>query len=56
MTLRDLMGHEDAKTTQRYVAVTSADKRNAIEHAFGQQAGNTLPKGAEDLKTLVEKL
>src|SRR3954462_15847487 len=43
MTLRDLMGHEDMKTTQRCVTVTSADKRNAIERASGQQVGNTLP-------------
>lgn len=56
MTLRDLMGHEDAKTTQRYVTVTSADKRNAIERAFGQQVGNTLPTKAEDPQILVEKL
>ena len=44
MTLRDLMGHEDVKTTQRYIAVTSADKRNAIKRAFGQQVGNKLPR------------
>jgi integrase len=56
MTLRDLMGHEDASTTQRYVTVTSADKRNAIERGLGQQVGNTLPKGAEDPQILVEKL
>jgi len=55
MTLRDLMGHEDAKTTQRYVTVTSADKRNAIEHAFGQQAGKVMPAKAEDPQILVEK-
>ena len=56
MTLRDLMGHADASTTQRYVTVTSADKRNAIERAFGQQVGNRLPKQAEDPQILVEKL
>jgi len=56
MTLRDLMGHEDVKTTQRYVTVTSADKRNAIERAFGQQVGNTLPKEAEDPRSSFEKL
>ena len=55
MTLRDLMGHEDASTTQRYVTVTSADKRDAIERAFGQQVGNMLPKEAEDPRILVEK-
>ena len=42
MTLRDLMGHYDVKTTQRYVTVTSADKRAAIDRAFGQQAGNRI--------------
>jgi integrase len=56
MTLRDLMGHADASTTQRYVTVTSADKHNAIERAFGQQVGNMLPKKAEDPQILVEKL
>jgi integrase len=56
MTLRDLMGHEDASTTQRYVTLTSTDKRNAIERTFGQQVGNTLPNGAEDPQILVEKL
>jgi len=56
MTLRDLMGHADASTTQRYVTVTSADKHNAIERAFGQQVGNMLPKRAEDPEILVEKL
>ena len=55
MTLRDLMGHADVATTQRYITVTSADKRNAIERAFGQQVGNTLPKRAEDPEILVEK-
>ena len=40
MTLRDLMGHADASTTQRYVTVTSADKRNAIERAPGQRWSN----------------
>jgi hypothetical protein len=56
MTLRDLMGHADASTTQRYVTVTSADKQNAIERAFAQQVGNMLPKRAEDPQILVEKL
>jgi site-specific recombinase XerD len=45
MVLRDLLGHEDVQTTQRYVSVSSADKRNAIRAAFsrsaGQQLGNT---------------
>ncbi|HWO23521.1 MAG TPA: AAA family ATPase [Kofleriaceae bacterium] len=36
MTLRDLMGHAYASMTQRYVTVTSADKRSAIERTFGQ--------------------
>lgn len=47
-TLRDLMGHTDVKTTLRYVTVTSDDRRNAIQRAFGlmglgpfgQQVGN----------------
>ncbi|HEX2692250.1 MAG TPA: site-specific integrase [Kofleriaceae bacterium] len=60
MTLRDLMGHADASTTQRYVTVTSADKRKRHRARAwatgGQQMGNTLPKGAEDPQILVEKL
>lgn len=44
MTLRDLMGHADVQTTQRYVTVTSADKANAIHLAFGQRVGNGIPK------------
>ncbi len=50
------MGHADASTTQRYVTATSADKRNAIERALGQQVGNKLPMKAEDPQILVEKL
>ena len=46
MTLRDLMGHYDVKTTQRYVTVTSADKRNAIEQAFGAERATD---GQQDL-------
>jgi len=49
------MGHADASTTQRYVTVTSAEKWNAIERAFGQQVRNMLPKKAEDPQILVEK-
>jgi len=37
MTLRDVMGHEDAKTTQGDITVTSADKRHATERAFWQR-------------------
>jgi len=53
---RVMTGHANASTTQRYVTVTSADKRNAIERALGQQVGNMLPKRAEDPQILVEKL
>ncbi len=35
-TLRELAGHKDLKTTQRYVSVTIKDKRNAIEQLEDQ--------------------
>lgn len=50
MTLRDLMGHEDAKTTQRYVTVTSADKRNAIELAFGGRDGQVTDRSTASVE------
>jgi len=56
MTLRDLMGHEDAKPTQRYVTAMSADKRKRHRARVRAPVGNPLPAKAEDPRSSFEKL
>lgn len=51
--LQALLGHADVKTTLRYVDVTEAAKRAAVEAVFGSAppAPKALPPGSEEVET-----
>jgi len=46
--IRDFLGHEDIKTTEIYAKCDTELKRQAIENAYPDLLGNTLPDWSKD--------